>query len=224
MRRLLLQLVSGLVVSLLIQGSAAQTACRSQRYANRLYASCNDLPQLNSFLHWTYHPSNGSASIAYRAPMGSSGWIAYALNPTGRGMVGAEVLMGVRLANGTTFPYTTRINSYRPTMMPEPLRFGVSGLAVDVAGGAMTIFANIQLPGNRTTISHVWQEGPASPSLSIHPLDDAHKASVGTLDLLSGAGAGSGAIVPRLRRKNVRENEKIPPFFPSPPPSPPSHT
>ncbi|KAG9443618.1 hypothetical protein H6P81_014958 [Aristolochia fimbriata] len=193
--------VFGLLLPLFLSSVSAQT-CQSQRFANRVYPSCNDLPVLGSFLHWTYSAGNGSISIAYRAPLSSAGWIAWAINPTGSGMRGAEALVGVRYSNGSTDVFTTQITSLSPTMQKQRLSFAVDNLRAEVEGGSMTIFADVQLPSGRTNINQVWQQGPVSDgTLESHPLTGGNTQSAGTLDLLSGVGAGSGDT--RVRRRNV---------------------
>ncbi|XP_068668236.1 cytochrome b561 and DOMON domain-containing protein At5g47530-like [Aristolochia californica] len=190
-----------LLFSLFLSSASAQT-CRSQSFSNRLYPACNDLPYLGSFLHWTYSAGNGSVAIAYRAPLSSAGWIAWAINPTGKGMRGAEAIVGVLYSNGSSDAYTTQITSYTPSMQRQRLSFAVTNIKTETDGGSMTIFADVELPNGRTNINQVWQQGPISgETLESHPFSGGNTQSSGTLDLLSGQGAASEDS--RVGRKNV---------------------
>ncbi|KAL0460437.1 UNVERIFIED_CONTAM: cytochrome and DOMON domain-containing protein [Sesamum latifolium] len=85
-------------VALLISPATSQT-CKSQTFAQRntKFANCTDLPSLKAQLHWTYDPSarpNPTISVAFIAPPARpEGWVAWALNPTGSGMLGAQALI-----------------------------------------------------------------------------------------------------------------------------------
>lgn len=199
-------IVAWLTSSLFFFSTNAQT-CTNQSFTNRLFAACNDLPRLNSHLYWTYSPENGTISIAYRAPLSSPGWIAWAINTERSGMIGAQAVVAIRLPNGSAAAHTTRLSDYQPTLAPMELSFAVTGIEVEAGASDTTIFAEVQLPGNGTSIVHVWQQGPLSDSNSPvgHPLSSANRRSTGTLDLLSnGTTAGGGPGGDSLtRRQNV---------------------
>lgn len=197
-------LVLFMVAFLFLSSATAQT-CNTQTFSNRLFTSCNDLPQLSSYLHWTYFPANATVSVAYRAPLSSAGWAAWAINPNGSGMIGAETLVAIRFGNGSATAYTTRLADYQPSMDRQDLTFRVAALGVEAGPSEVTIFADVQLPGNRTSINHVWQQGPLSSggTPAQHPLNTANRQSAGTLDLLSGQGASSGAGNSIFHRRNV---------------------
>eukprot|EP00262_Sarcandra_glabra_P016116 TRINITY_DN5133_c0_g1_i1.p1 TRINITY_DN5133_c0_g1~~TRINITY_DN5133_c0_g1_i1.p1 ORF type:complete len:393 (-),score=25.82 TRINITY_DN5133_c0_g1_i1:182-1360(-) len=183
--------------------SSAQTCTSVTFPSNRLFTSCNNLPLLSASIHWNYNPTAGTVDIAYRALQSSDGWISWAVNPTGTGMVGCQALVAV-LSNGNLTARTTQITSYGPSMTQQTLTFGVSNLTATSENGALTIFATVTLPNNRTSVNHVWQAGPVSNgAIGQHALTGANVQSMGTLDFSSGQTTSSGGGNSRIRRRNV---------------------
>ncbi|CAK9140879.1 unnamed protein product [Ilex paraguariensis] len=189
--------------------SPSQSAtCISQKFTNnKLYTHCNDLPSLNSFLHWTYDSANSSVSIAFIAPPAKpDGWVAWALNPTGTGMAGAQALVAFKDAQGVMTVKTFNISSYA-TIEEGKLSFDVPEKTAEYSGGLMTIFATVVLPEKgKTVVNQVWQVG-ASVSNGFpakHEFQPANLNSKGSLDLLRGqtTGGGSGGNG-RLKKKNI---------------------
>ncbi|KAJ6808372.1 putative cytochrome b561 and DOMON domain-containing protein [Iris pallida] len=194
---------------------AAITACMGQETctsvvfssaSSRPYTSCNSLPHLGASLHWTYHPSDATVDVAYRAKQDPTGWVGWGLNPSSSGMLEAQVLLAFPSSSDNGAPitvYTTTLDSYQPTIKNVTLSFPVYSRAAEYAGGFMTIYANLQLPKNSTKANHVWQAGTLSGGLpATHPASGDNTLSKGTIDFLSGestAAAGDS----RLRRKNT---------------------
>lgn len=192
-------------ISLLFTTSTAQT-CTSHTFANNAqFSSCSDLPALNSFLYWTYDANAATANIAFRVTgiSTSSNWIAWALNPSGSGMAGAQAL--VAFQNSTSIQaYTSSVASTSITALtPSTLSFQVTNISATTTGTSeMTLFATITPP--RTTVNHVWQVGQVSSGApGAHPLGSANRASVGTIDFLSGQSTAGTATIARLGRKNA---------------------
>ncbi|KAG6386474.1 hypothetical protein SASPL_155377 [Salvia splendens] len=136
-------------------------SCKSQTFsdANTKFANCADLPTLNAALHWTYDDSarpGPKLSVAFVAPPARpDGWVAWALNPTGSGMVGAQVLAAF---SGAVKTYN--ISSYGPIAESE-IAYPVTGRRAEHSGGVIRLFATLQLPagsGGRA-INQVWQVG-----------------------------------------------------------------
>ncbi|KAI3981398.1 hypothetical protein MKX01_021521 [Papaver californicum] len=197
-----------LFVSLFISISA-QT-CRTHVFPsdNRVstdFSSCNDLPHLNSFIHWKYDSATRRVNIAYRhTNIDSTRWIAWAINPNATRMFGSQALVAYQ-KDGLVTTYTSPITGY--AMPPGNLSFPVSDLFATFQDREMTIFATIQLPSDTTTtvVNQVWQEGPVRDgNPSSHDMTPANKQSFGSLDFLSGQqSSGGGGVDSRTKRKNV---------------------
>ncbi|CAL9131375.1 unnamed protein product [Musa textilis] len=111
-----------LLLSISLQSSSAQAKnCSSESFSgNRRYSSCNSLPYLGASLHWTYHASDGTVDVAYRAPQSSSGWVAWAINPSGAGMIGANAFLAFPdSATGAVTVWTTQLSTYPHRAEPE---------------------------------------------------------------------------------------------------------
>ncbi|XP_031480832.1 cytochrome b561 and DOMON domain-containing protein At5g47530-like [Nymphaea colorata] len=208
-------------VACLICASSGQT-CKSQNFTSNFFQTCQDLPVLDAFLHWTYSPSNSTLDIAYWATPGSAGgWVAWAINPTATGMVGSQAIVGY-VVSGKVNVITTNLSSYKPSMQNESLSFPVSNLAGQSSGKDIILFATLTLPTKNSTVNLVWQTGPMSGGVpSKHPFDEANLKSMKTLDLLSGqntttsggdqntttSGGGQNTTtsggVSKIRRKNL---------------------
>ncbi|GFP83295.1 cytochrome b561 and DOMON domain-containing protein at5g47530 [Phtheirospermum japonicum] len=195
-----------LMIALFAWSSHAQ--CPDYTFSNNnRYATCNALPVLNAFLHFTYHPSNNTVDLAYRhSGVTTSNWVAWSLNPGGGRMVGAQCLVAFLNSSGVPHAYTSPITSYGTTLQEGPLSFGVPRTAAEFRNGEMIIYATIQLPQGRTSFTQVWQFGDVSSgAVQIHQRTPEHMRSFGTIDFATGVsidtGAGSGGS--RQRRRNV---------------------
>ncbi|KAJ4964574.1 hypothetical protein NE237_016423 [Protea cynaroides] len=158
--------------------------CTSQKFtSNRVYDNCDDLPNLSSYLHWTYDSSNSSLKIAFLAPpSGSDGWISWSINPEGKQMIGCQALIAYKVDEKITVK-TFNVSSYK--IAPSKIAYQVSDTEAEYSDGIMKIFATIALPANLTTINQVWQVGstvvdgiPAK-----HAMLPENLKSMGTLDL-----------------------------------------
>ncbi|KAF5943547.1 hypothetical protein HYC85_017624 [Camellia sinensis] len=113
--------------------SSAQS-CNNYAFAsNKVFSACTDLPYLNAFLHLTYNPSSGTAQIAYRlAGITSSSWVAWAINPESRAMIGSQALVAFQKSDGSMSVYTSPLGSYKTTLQMGNLSFAVSDLSAYV--------------------------------------------------------------------------------------------
>ncbi|KAI3829869.1 hypothetical protein L1987_04000 [Smallanthus sonchifolius] len=146
--------------SLLFLSSPAHSLnCSSQKFSNNLYTNCNDLPTLNSSLHWTYVAKTSSLSIAFIAPPSKpNGWIAWAINPTQTGMAGAQALIAFKDSNGSMTVKTYNISSYA-SIVEGKISFEVSDTRAEYSAESMKIFATLKLPKTMTEVNHIWQVG-----------------------------------------------------------------
>lgn len=188
---------------------ASSQTCSSYKFSsNNVYRSCVDLPVLSSFLHWNYNQSTGSAEIAFRKTgTTSSRWVSWAINPTGRGMVGCQALVAfLGSAGGSMRAYTSPITSYDTSMPEGSLSFGVPNISATFENGEMTIFAKLLLDPGTTSVNQVWQEGPMkNGNPATHSTSGANGRSKGTLNFVTGSipvGSGGGTSS-RQTRKNV---------------------
>ncbi|KAG6589112.1 Cytochrome b561 and DOMON domain-containing protein, partial [Cucurbita argyrosperma subsp. sororia] len=184
--------------------SAAGQTCTNHNFAsNEVFAACVDHPVLNSFLHWTYHPSNTTLRMAFRRPSTSPNqWIAWAINPNGLAMFGSQALIAYRNSSGLPHVYTSSIDLPSPTMQQSRLSFEVSQLSATYSNNEMTIFATISLPPRMTTVNQVWQEGPMAQGSPLpHAFTGDNRRSLATLDLLTGS--TTAAVDSVLRRRNI---------------------
>ncbi|KAG2283217.1 hypothetical protein Bca52824_054437 [Brassica carinata] len=192
-------------IFIITESSLAQTCSNYQFSSNSLFESCNDLPVLDSFLHYTYDSSSGNLQVAYRHNNLSPGkWVAWAVNPTSTGMVGAQAIVAYPISDGTVRAYTSPISSYQTSLQEGELSFNVSELSATYQNNEMIVFATLSLPlTNGGNINTVWQDGSLSGnSLLPHPTSGSNIRSVSTLNLISGTSAstsGGGAGDSKLK-------------------------
>ncbi|KAG0450578.1 hypothetical protein HPP92_026852, partial [Vanilla planifolia] len=180
----------------------AQQSCSSDSFTqNRRYTLCNSLPELSGKLHWSYHPSNSTVDVAYRAPQSADGWIAWALNPTGSGMVGAQVIFAFHDSSSVMTAISYPISNTSPSVRNTSLSYRVYSMTSEFNNNMMTIYATIELPQNRTQVNHVWQASNlfTNGAPNGHPLNGPNVQSYGTLDLLSGELSSGGVPGSTLR-------------------------
>jgi hypothetical protein len=175
-------------VLLLATGASAQGCANATFPAGRSFERCDTLPVLGASLHWTYHAGNGTAELAFRAPSGSGGWVAWGINTGGAGMVGSSVFLAAQNAGGAVSVLTTVLESTSPSLKNGTLKFDVPvPPTAEYAGGAYTIYATVALPGNSTQQNTVWQSGPLSSGAILpHPMTGENLKSVKRQDFLSG--------------------------------------
>ncbi|KAL2508178.1 Cytochrome [Forsythia ovata] len=194
-----------LMVSLISPSQSA--TCQSQTFtSNRLYTFCNDLPSLNSYLHWTYDPANSTLSLSFIAtPARPNGWIAWAINPTSTGMVGSQALIAFKDSKDAMTVKTYNITSYNP-LTESKVWYEVKESSAEISGGVMRIFATIVLPEKgKSTVNHVWQVGPSVTTgvPDKHEFQPANLNSKGSLDLLKGQSTASTDGGSRTKKKNI---------------------
>ncbi|KAK2664402.1 hypothetical protein Ddye_002976 [Dipteronia dyeriana] len=169
--------------------SLAQT-CKSYVFLNQnIYRSCNDLESLDSFLHWNYNQPTNTVDIAYRhTKIAPQRWVAWAVNPSGKGMVGSQALVAFQNAAGISYAHTSPVTSYNTRLENGDLSFQVETVSAEFANNEMIIYAKFVLPENVTRVNHVWQDGPVNEDYSLgrHALDADHLRSMGVVDFLSG--------------------------------------
>ncbi|KAM0950354.1 putative cytochrome b561 and DOMON domain-containing protein [Dioscorea sansibarensis] len=178
--------------------------CLSDTFSNsKVFSSCNSLSRLSAAIHWNFHPSNGTIDIAYRASQSSTGWVAWALNPTSQGMISAQTFFAFPGSNSSMLVYLTRISSFNPVVQDGNLSFTVYSKEAEYSNGYMTIYATLELPGNSTIVNQVWQAGTVFSNgvPSGHSTTGDNILSAGSIDFLSGATSGSGSS--RQHRKNT---------------------
>ncbi|BAF11167.1 cytochrome b561 and DOMON domain-containing protein At5g35735 [Oryza sativa Japonica Group] len=183
-----------LAAAVLLYAAAAQPDCANATFqAGRTYRRCDTLPVLGASLHWTYHPANGTADVAFRAPQSSSGgWVAWGINTQGAGMVGSSVFIASQInatgaGAGGVSVVTTVLESFSPSLRNGTLRFDVPAPpAAEYSAGAYTIYATVALPGNSTTQNMVWQAGPVrGGAIAMHPTTGANLRSTKKHDFTS---------------------------------------
>ncbi|KAI3907347.1 hypothetical protein MKW98_010697 [Papaver atlanticum] len=199
-----------LFVSLFISISAQTCRThvfRSENGVSTDFSACNDLPVLNSFIHWKYDPATRRVNLAYRhTNIDSDRWIAWAINPKARGMQGSQALVAFLKKDGKMTAYTSPLpeGTYGTSLAQGKLSFDVPNIVATFRDREMTIFATIQLPSNTSTVvNQVWQEGPLTDgNPGVHTFSGANLQSMGSLDFQSGQ-QSSGGVDSRTKRRNV---------------------
>ncbi|GAB4841477.1 hypothetical protein Ancab_022193 [Ancistrocladus abbreviatus] len=178
----------GISLIFLLSQPTSSITCKMQRFTiGRRFNSCIDLPYHNAFLHWTYDAAKSSLSMAFTAkPAMPDGWIAWAINPTGSGMVGSQALVAFKKPDSSMTVKTVDIQSYH-SVKEGPLSFNISNMSAEFSDDHMIIFATWRLPDKTETVNQVWQVGPsvANGKPERHDLHDANLASKGRLSLLA---------------------------------------
>ncbi|KAF8388501.1 hypothetical protein HHK36_027174 [Tetracentron sinense] len=196
----------GFSLLLLLIPPSHSLTCSSQTFTNnKLFDHCDDLPQLSSYLHWTFDSSNSSLNIAFIAPPAKpSGWISWAINPTGTGMVGSQSLIAFRDANGSMVVNTFDVVSYK-SIVQSKIAFEVSDMEAEFSDGVMRIFATVALPEKMTTLNQVWQVGGSVTDgmPGVHEFQAPNLNSKGTLDLLKGESTSQIGGDSKLKKKNI---------------------
>ncbi|KAL9373354.1 hypothetical protein Peur_032974 [Populus x canadensis] len=201
----MLELVLSLSVLMSMIFSSTAQSCKSYALSsNKTFRACNDLPYLNSHLHWNYDSSSNKLQVAYRhTGITSSRWVAWAINPTSTGMAGSQALVAYQQTDGTMRAYTSPISSYQTSLQEGKLSFDVSDLSATLANNEIIIFATIGLSNTSTTVNHVWQDGAVSGNATqVHATSGANVKSMGTLNLLSGESSSTGGN-DRIRKRNI---------------------
>ncbi|KAA8527876.1 hypothetical protein F0562_035255 [Nyssa sinensis] len=181
--------------------------CTSQKFTqNRLYQFCNDLPHLRAYLHWSYNSAKSSLNLAFLAPPAKpSGWVAWAINPNGTGMVGAQALIAFRQSDGSMTVETFKLNSYKSVEQTK-IAYKVSNLEAEYENGLMMIFATVMLPEKMVELNQVWQVGSSvmnGTMPAMHAFQTENLNSKGRLDLLKGQSSTNNGGNSGLRNRNI---------------------
>lgn len=191
----------------LIYTTTVLQKCPPHSFSNgRTFSGCNALPVLNSFLHWNYRDGNNSVDIAYRhTGVSRSNWVAWALNPTGSNMIGAQALVAFFDSNGELRAYTSPITSYSTSLQEGELSFRVPAISAEfVAGDQIIIYATLDLPAGATTFTQLWQHGPISGGVPReHSTAGDNIRSIGNINFATGATTSTAAGGSRQRKRNV---------------------
>ncbi|KAI4319894.1 hypothetical protein MLD38_033438 [Melastoma candidum] len=184
-------LAAALTFTLLVPFSHSQT-CKDYAFHNgNTYESCIDHYVLGTFLHWNYSSATSIADVAFRRPATtSSQWIAWAINPIGRAMVGSQALVAYLTTDGTVRAYTSPIESRVTQLTEGPLSFPASNVSGSYVDGELTIFARLQVAsGVVSSSTQVWEVGMmSSPGVPAgHPPDGDNIRSVMRLNFLNNA-------------------------------------
>lgn len=174
----------------LLISPAHSLTCTSQKLTtNKLYQKCVDLPTLNSHLHYTYNAANASLSIAFvAAPPSPDGWIAWAINPTAKGMAGSQALIALK-SNGSLVVKTYNISSYS-VLAESKLSFQTWDLKAESGeNGTTVIYGKLKVPEKSETLNQVWQVGSklAGGHPMKHDMQQANLRSTGPLNLVEKA-------------------------------------
>ncbi|GMI69143.1 hypothetical protein like AT5G47530 [Hibiscus trionum] len=180
-------LLCSLSFASLVSISTAEACSNYSFPSNQVFGSCIDLPVLQASLHWNYSQLTTKVHIAYRATQIPKGWIAWALNPMGRGMIGSQALVAFRHFNGSMIAYSTSITSYNPSMLPSELGIPVSDISAEYVDKQMIIFGVLGPLGNQTSFIHVWQGGSTvlENIPQVHPLSGENVESLGLINFMS---------------------------------------
>uniref|UniRef100_K4A0G8 AIR12 DOMON domain-containing protein n=1 Tax=Setaria italica TaxID=4555 RepID=K4A0G8_SETIT len=184
---LLLASVLLLISSLATTTRAAMTAAGSytddKLPANRSYAHCAALGKLGTTLHWTYDAKTALLSLAFVAPpapgANGTGWVSWALNPTGDGMKGAQALVAFKRGKPPTYVATD--------------------LAADESGGKVRLYGKLRLHQGMEVVNHIWNVGSTvtDGAPAKHALGQENLNAKGRL-VLSGSAASTYVSAPVL--------------------------
>ncbi|KAF3545294.1 hypothetical protein DY000_02003776 [Brassica cretica] len=175
-----------LAVACFISPAISQT-CSTQNIlsADRTpFENCLDLPVLDSYLHYTYNATNSSLSVAFVAtPSRSNGWVAWAINPTTRGMFGSQAFLAYSPRAGARPEVNTyNISSYN--LSRGRLSFDFWNLRAEaMAGNRIVIRTSVKVPAGAESVNQVWQIGGnvTSGRPGVHPFNAANLASTAVL-------------------------------------------
>ncbi|KAL6649392.1 hypothetical protein ACP70R_013616 [Stipagrostis hirtigluma subsp. patula] len=199
-------LLSGAVLLFAAAAAAAQDCPSAKFQPGKTFQRCISLPVLGASLSWTYHPANGTADLAFRAPQTTAGWVAWGINTERpNSMAGSSVFVASQDAGGVAPVLMTVLESTSPSLTNGSLRFDVPVTPVaEYAGGAYTIYVTVALPGNATQQNTVWQAGPLTGGrIAPHPMAGPNLQSTMRLDFLT-SGRSTGASNSRVHRRNLR--------------------
>ncbi|XP_050288456.1 auxin-induced in root cultures protein 12-like isoform X2 [Quercus robur] len=183
--------VAAVVVLGLVVSPGESLTCTSQKFTDKVYANCTDLPYLGAYLYWNYNASSATLSIAFLAnPPQADGWVSWAINPSSTGMVGSQALLAYRPNSSIPTVKTYNISSYNFSSSGTKLSYDVSDISSWFSDSTIMIFATWRLPEKTEKVNHVWQVGPVSQGVpGPHLLKRDNHLSTGVLQLLPSSGS-----------------------------------
>ncbi|KAL5801882.1 hypothetical protein ACOSQ3_033514 [Xanthoceras sorbifolium] len=181
---------------LLLVSPAVSLTCTSQTLKNKeKFDKCLDLPALDSYLHYSYNATNSSLSIAFVAPPAKpQGWIAWAINPTGQGMIGSQALLAFK-SNNKVVVKTLDISSFS-SISESKLSFETWDLSGEAtSNGNLVIYGSMKVEEKADMLNQVWQVGSeVEDGMPLkHGFQPENMESKGTLVLEKLAGGGGGS-------------------------------
>ncbi|KAF8081509.1 hypothetical protein N665_0881s0010 [Sinapis alba] len=154
------------------------------------FQTCLDLTVLNSYLHYTYNATNSSLSVAFVAtPSRPTGWIAWAINPTGTEMVGSQAFVALISTPGEPPVLKTyNISGYSGSSLVEGrLAFEFWDLRAEALSGGnrVVIHASVKVPVGEDSVNQVWQIGGnvTNGRIGVHPFTPANLEAKSVLRL-----------------------------------------
>nr|XP_023881826.1 chitin elicitor receptor kinase 1-like isoform X2 [Quercus suber] len=211
-----MRVVAVVVLGLVVSPSESLT-CSSQKFTNKVYANCTDLPYLGAYLHWNYNASIATLSIAFLAePPQADGWVAWAINPSSTKMPGSQALLAFKPNGSIPTVKTYDISSYNFSSSGTKLSYDVSDLSSWFSDSTIMIFATWRLPEKTEKVNHVWQVGPVSQGVpGPHLLKRDNHLSSGVLQLLPSSGSTStdqNGTFPPAPAPQTDQNGTFPPL------------
>ncbi|KAJ0244343.1 Auxin-induced in root cultures protein 12 [Hirschfeldia incana] len=164
------------------------------------FQTCLDLPELESYLHYTYNATNSSLSVAFIAtPSRSDGWIAWAINPTATTMSGSQAFLAYGSGAGSP-PVVKTYNISGFNLTEGRLAFDFWNLRAEaLKGGRIAIFTTVKVPAGAGSVNQVWQIGGnvTNGRVGVHPFSPPNLNSRAVLNLTGTAStAGGGSKTP----------------------------
>lgn len=133
--------------------------------------------------------------------------MAWALNPSGSGMRGAQALVALHNSSGAAaHAYTSSVNDYTTSLAQSNLSFEVPSVSAEYVNSEMIIHATLVLPSGTTSFNQVWQAGSVAGGIpQAHPTGGApNMRAVGTVDFATGqVVSGGGGAASQQRKRNV---------------------
>ncbi|CAH8356468.1 unnamed protein product [Eruca vesicaria subsp. sativa] len=157
------------------------------------FQTCLDLPELESYLHYTYNATNSSLTVAFVAtPSRSDGWISWAINPTATTMSGSQAFLAYGSGPGKP-PVVKTYNISGTNLTEGRLAFDFWNLRAEALnGGRIVIFTTVKVPAGAGSVNQVWQIGGnvTNGRVGVHPFSPPNLNSRAVLNL---TGTASGA-------------------------------
>ncbi|CAG7868855.1 unnamed protein product [Brassica rapa] len=193
---LLLILTAASFVSIISPATSQTCSTQNVLSAEKTpFQTCLDLPELESYLHYTYNATNSSLSVAFvAAPSRSDGWIAWAINPTATTMSGSQAFLAYGSGAGAP-PVVKTYNITGHNLTEGKLAFDFWNLRAEALnGGRIAIFATVKVPAGAGSVNQVWQIGGnvTNGRVGVHPFSPPNLNSRAVLNLTGTTSTGGG--------------------------------